>query len=302
MAKLLGKDPCICRNPNPGTFGVPKFIPIIAARDIKVARKPAAAFDSTDRITRVRTVIPVRQNLEISFSAIWNGGAGLSALRDSFVNDTVIELAYITGAPSTSAYGLRGDFIVSKFPIKFPLAGGQMIDIVLKPAANFTNRVRVFTDAGAGTLGTPEAQVNKKIGFNASVNNNTGTPIPTARDISWTMEWEEEEASDRAQEADGLGISFEQYLRTIPKVTAEFEVIWNDALHGAFRTAYDNGSTLQLTFLDGPYATTGSWGITSDWAITDFPNDSALNNGQLVKMQFAPHGLGTNLFQFTTRP
>lgn len=297
MAKRLGKEACICRNS--AAFGAPSFVPLIAARDIKVARKPAAVFDSTDRAIQVRTGIPVRQNLEVSFSAIWNGGAGLTALRNAFVNGSAIELAYITGQPGTFAYGLRGDFCVSKFPVKFPLAGGQMIDVSLKPHANYANRVRIFTDSGA-SLGTPETQVNKKIGWRASVNDGTGTPLPTARDISWTLEWEEEEASDRAQETDGLGVSFEQYLPTLAKITAEFEVIWNDAVHGAFRTAHDTGAPIQLTFLDGPYATSGSWGISTDWAVTDFPNDSALNNGQLVKMQFSPHGNGTHPFAFVT--
>jgi hypothetical protein len=299
VGKNLGKNNCFCLNS--GSFGANKFVPIISARDIKVARKPAASFDSTDRTTQISTVIPVRQSAEVTLSAIWNGGAGLTALRNAWLNGTVLSAAaYLEGPPATGAYGLIGDWIVSKFPIKQPLAGGQMIDITLQPAANYVNRVQIFTDATSGTLGTAETQVNKKVGFIASVNTTGGTPVPTARDISWSLEWQLEEASDRAQEEDGNGIAFQQYLCCLPKVSAEFEVIWNNAVHSAFRTAYDSGNPITLYFLDGPYATSGSWGPYTDWAITDFPVDAPLLDGQKVKMKFEPHGLATNLFQYRT--
>lgn len=303
MAITLGKDVTLCRNTSsPYSFSSPKHTPLIAARNIKAPQKPAGIFDSSDRSGQYQSGIPVRKNCEIAFDMIADGGAGFLALRDAFVNGTEIDLAYIRGQPQTSKTGLRGDWVVCKFGRKFPLAGGQLVDVLIKPARNYNNRVRIFTDAGAGTLGTAETAEDALIGFDGSVNDSTDTPIEGVQDFSWSLEWVEEEASDRAQEADGLGVAFEQYLLCNRKITAELTVLGDesDAQIVAFRTASNTNAPIELTFLDGPFADVGSWGIHADWGIDSYEEEAGLNGGVVLKMQFSPHGNGTNAFEFVT--
>jgi len=73
-----------------------------------------------------------------------------------------------------------------------------------------------------------------------------------------------------------------------------------DAQIVAFRTASNTNAPIELTFLDGPLATTGSWGIHADWGIDSYDEEAGLNGGVVLKMQFSPHGNGNNGFEFVT--
>lgn len=296
MAKLLGKDFCICRDS--GSWAAPAHIPLIGAKDIKLSRKPVAMIDSTDRESAATTItntsIPTRQSVELSFSALWNGGAGLLALRTAYLAGTPIRLAALNQLPTSSGNGLRGDWLVKKFPLKFPLDDGQMVDIALSPHGNYTNAVVTYTDATT-VLGTAETQAAKKKGVSGSCNDSTNTPIAAVRDFSFSTEWDTTKSDDR-------GSGFEMFLATKRKVSAELEVMWNesDAQIVAFRTAFDAGDPITLSMLDGAYATSGSWGVKADWAIADFPIDANLGDGQMCKIKLEPHGNAATALAFIT--
>lgn len=294
--KSFGKNSCICRDS--GSWASPAHIPLIGAKDIKIARKPAGMVDATDRVSASsvidRTEIPVRQNVEISFNAIWNGGAGLTAIRTAFLAGTAIRLAVLNALPTASGVGLRGDWAVTKFPLKFPLNDGQMLDIALQPHGNYTNAVATYTDATVAA-GTAETQATKKLGKGGSVNDSTNAPITAVRDFSFTCEWDLANAPDRGSE-------FDMVIPTVRKITAELEFMWEESNTQltAFRTAWEANSAITLSLLDGTYATAGSWGPKADWAITDFPADANLTDGLIYKIKLAPHGNYSTAFTFLT--
>lgn len=296
MAKLLGKDACVCRDS--GSWASPAHIPIIGARDIKINRKPSGMFDSTDRESAstivVATQIPTRQSAEVTFGALWNGGAGLTALRNAFAAGTAIRLAALHKLPTNGGKGLRGDWLVKKFGLKFPLAEGQPIDISLVPHGLYTNAVATYTDASV-SAGTAETQADKKLGSSASLNDDSDAPITAARDFSFSAEWECEKSDDR-------GVEFETFMPTQLKISAEAEFIWDEANPqlAAFRTAFDAKSPIILSMMDGAYATTGSWGIKAGWAVADFPTEANLKAGQIVKVKLEPHGNAADPLEFVT--
>lgn len=298
--KQLGKDMVVCRDS--GNWAGPAHIPLIGARDIKIANKPSAMIDATDRVSAstiiTPTEIPTRRSLSVSFDIMWNGGAGATALRTAFLAGTAIRLAVVNKHPTaTSAaegVGYRGDWLVKKFPIKMPLNDGQMIDIEIVPHGNYTNAVEEYTDTTT-VLGTAESQATKKLGKNGSVNDSSNAPITAVRDFSFTAEWETAKSNDR-------GCVFDTEIPTKRKITADLEFMWEEANTQitAFRTAWEAGSPITLSLLDGPYATAGSWGPKADWAISDHPVDANLNDGQLCKVKLVPHGNYSTAFTFLT--
>lgn len=298
--KNLGKDMVVCRNS--GTFGSPAHIPLIGARNIKIANKPSAMIDSTDRVSAstiiTPTEIPTRRSLSVAFDIMWNAGAGATALRTAFLAGTPILLAVFNKFPTASAaaegVGYMGDWLVKKFPTKMPLADGQMIDIEIVPHGNYTNAVATYTDTTT-TLGTPESQVTKKLGKNGSVNDSSNDPITAVRDFSFSAEWETAKSSDR-------GCVFDTEIPTQRKITADVEFMWEEANTQivAFRTAWEAGNPITLSLLDGAYLTAGSYGPKADWAISDHPVDANLNDGQLCKVKLVPHGNYSTAFAFVT--
>lgn len=298
--KNLGKDLQVCRNS--GTYGSPAHIPLIGARNIKIANKPSAMINSTDRVSAstiiTPTEIPTRRSLSVSFDIMWGAGAGVVALRTSFLAGTPILLAVVnkhpTASSAASGVGYMGDWLVKKFPVKMPLADGQMVDIEIVPHGNYTNAVATYTDATT-TLGTAETQATKKLGKGGSVNDSTNAPITAVRDFSFSAEWETAKAHDR-------GCEFDLEIPVMRKVSAELEFLWEEANTQitAFRTAWEAGSPITLSLLDGAYAASGSWGPKADWAISDHPIDANLNDGQLCKVKLMPHGNYSTAFTFLT--
>ncbi len=305
MAKKLGADACVCLNTSGNSS---TWIPMIAARNIKAMRPPGGMVDTSDRSSSFGSVIANgRYAPSIEFDMIANGGAAMTALRTAFVNGTPIHVAYLEGAPGTSARGMRGDWAVCGFPLEFPLTDGQKFKCVLKPHANFTYGFDLNYTDGLG-LGTPETAVSKRLGTKASINDSTHAPITAAQDIKWVLEHGAmPDGNDRLGHLSGDGNTYfiDAVLPTRKKFTVEFSIILNrsDAQVAALLTAYFSATgptPIQLWALDGPYATSGSWGVTGDFCITDFPMDAELLGPQKCDLKLEPHGNATNLPAFVT--
>jgi len=303
-AKKIGYVASINRNSN-GTFaGTPSWIPIPRARDFKEDRAPSGTPDTSDRSVQVYSTMPNRRKYSLDFEAGWDGGAGLTALRTAFLaggannsSTSMIDLAVLDGQPATSAVGVRGKFCVTKFALDFPLTGDQKVSVQIMPYANYGSGeyVQDYTDATV-SAGTAESLSAIKRGYNASVNNASNNPITAIRDWKLNLEWATEEASDRAA-------SFEAFLMTQMKVSLELNFVWDssDTNGGVLlRTAHLANSEIVLTCLDGAYATSGSWGCTSSWAVTDFPKENPLTGGQNISCKLEPYGGGTVPFAFLT--
>lgn len=306
--KAIGANYAICRDS--GSWATAAHIPITAAKDIKVAIKPAASVDASDRIASpiYEKIIPIMHNIEVSFNSLWTGGttSGIAVLKTSLLAGTAIRLALLNNRPAAGStgggVGWRGDWLVKKLSLKYPLKGAQEADFTLCPHGLYTNAVTTYTDATT-TLGTAEAQIAKLIGRTASVNDSSNAPITAIKDITLDLEWDTCDAADRANASPA---DFEQYIGTRLKANLGVNFQWkeDDTQLTAFRTAWAANSAIALSALDQAYATTGAWGPGAaggiDWYITDYPHDSPLVDGQMVSLKLQPAGNYTNAFAFRT--
>lgn len=304
-AKKLGFNACVCRNGS--AFGTPAHIPLLRIKDIKENLAPGANVDSSSRLVNAYSTIPTMYKISYDFDGLWDGGAGLTALRTAFLaggtnNDTTskIELAILDAQPTLAGTGYRGDWAVPKFSLDFPLLGEQKVSLSIKPYGNYATGqyVATYTDATV-SAGTPETAGTIKLGKNASVNTSGGTPITSIRDWKLNLEWTEVDSADRAT-------PYESILMTQIKVSAELNFLWDtsDANLVAFKTAFQatqagSSGDIDLYLLDGPY-TSGSWGVFASWAVTDMTKDNPLSGGQPVTVKLEPYGNPNTLFQFVT--
>ncbi|MSU80713.1 MAG: hypothetical protein EXS16_21825 [Gemmataceae bacterium] len=294
--KLIGADYSIARDS--GSWAAPAHIPLIGAKDIKITAKPAGEADASDRVSTpvYEKKIPIRHNVEWSFNALWNGGAGLAALRNALIAGTAIRLALMNRRPAATTtgggVGYRGDWLIKKGSFKFGLRDAQTVDFAGCPHGDPTNAVVSFTDATT-TLGTAETQATKKIGSIGSVNDSANAPITAIKDISLDIEWDTCDATDRTAASPD---DYDAYMATRIKLSAGIAFQWkeDDTQLVAFRTAWKANSAILLSILDGAYATAGSWGVGAaggvSWSITDYPLDANLTDGQLYSVKLVPAG------------
>jgi hypothetical protein len=195
-------------------------------------------------------------------------------------------------AASVASQGLghRGEMLVKKFSLEFPLEGEQKLSDTCVPHGNYTSghAVVVYTDATTA-LGTTDVAGTRKFGKSASINNGSNTPLTGIRDFKLNLEWLTADASDR-------GSDFDMEVNTLMQYSVEAEFAWDDAdtTLAAIRTAYNAHSALAAySFLDGPYATAGSWGLTSDMEVTKFAYRGPLKDLQLYSVTFEPRSNGT---------
>ncbi len=298
--KKIGANATFNLNTGTNTGSGLAWTPMIAARDIKAIRSPGAVFDASDRGLSINTSIPTRFKPSIEFDMIANAGAAFTALRTAFTTLAPIYAAYLDGPPGASALGMRGDWAVASFPLESPLEDGTKVKIKLQPHGNYVNAFELhYTDA-TNSAGTPETPVAKKLGTNASINDSTHAPITACMDIKINLEpGAMFDASDRATQTGGYFI--DMVIPTRFKISVETNLIWSTAAQViAFRTAFLAGTPLQLWVLDGPYVTSGSWGLTGDFNVTDFPMDSPLEDGQKIALKLEPAGNYTNAPGFVT--
>ena len=294
MAKKAGFVSCIARNLN-GTFaGTPLWTPLIRLRDIKGNRAPGGTPDVSDRQVDVYSTLPVRKKISYDADATWDKGDGLTALRTAFLAKTGIDLAAIDEQPTNSGKGYRGKWAVTKFNLDFPLLGEQKLSVSIKPhgSVDSSERVAAYTDATV-VAGTAETPGTKRAGHVASVNSSGGTPFTGVRDWKLMLEYAEGDSSDRSNE-------FEMVNLHQLKISAEVQFHWDATEFAAFKTAFDDNSPIELFLLDGAYATTGSWGVHADFAVTDFPKEDPLTDNQKCTVKLEIHGNSSTLPVFVT--
>ena len=299
--KRLGKDAIL--GDNTGSFGAPAWHSNKWIQDLSRTEEPGAVIDSTDRFAASVTKLAARFNLSYDFNGIWQANTSQVKLRTAFlasagnVSATAsLDLAVLDRAAATSGLGHRGEWLIKKFALEFPLLGEQKLACTIVPFANYTTaqQVAVYTDA-SGSAGTADAAGTRKLGKSASVNNSAGTPVTGARDIKLNLEWVHADGNDRS-------FDFNAFLATQLMYTVEFDVIWDasDSTITAFRTAYNAHTAYDGFILDGAYATSGSWGVHSDWEVTSFAWKAALKEGQLYNVKLEPHGNYTTAPTFVT--
>ncbi len=120
----------------------------------------------------------------------------------------------------------------------------------------------------------------------------THVPLIGARDIkAMRSPGAMFDSSDRS-----IGIQTSIPTRFAPSI--EFKMLWNGGAGAtAIRDAYVNGTALYAAYLNGAPGTSAK-GMKGDWAVTKFPLDFPLLDGQPVDIELKPHGNYTHTFDF----
>lgn len=119
---------------------------------------------------------------------------------------------------------------------------------------------------------------------------NTGTygsptwnEIPNVRDVTVPLEKVKADVSSRASK-------YRMSRGTMRDLNITLSMIWDpaDADMDALLQAWLNDSSLDMVFLDGSSATTGSQGPRAHWEVFKFERAEQLEEGMMVNVEIAP--------------
>lgn len=131
----LGLDAVAYRNS--GTYGSPTWTSINSVvKDVTVSMD-SAEWDGTTRGIGWRQLARTLKQASIDFKLVFRSGnnAHYEALRDAFINGTVIDMAFSSETITNSgAEYFRSEMNVMKFVRNEPLEEGITFDITVKPA------------------------------------------------------------------------------------------------------------------------------------------------------------------------
>ncbi len=297
MSKRLGKDGTL--SDNTGTFGAPAWRAIKSFKDITLNLEPVNNIDTTDRFIDYKTELPASYKLSIEANTIWNKNTSQTAIRTAFLAGTFKEFAVLDRAPAFGGVGgglgVRGEMLVKKFSLTFPLHGEQKLDVTIVPHGIHTasQGAQFYTDATA-TAGTADAAGTKRLGRIGTINY-SGASVTRTGDIKLNLEWATTPGDDRE-------LTFATEIPTQMMTSVEAELLWDPdvASVAIFRTAFTTHATLELKVLDGLIATNGTWGLHSDFAVKSFNHKLPLTERQSISVTLVPHGNATNQPTFIT--
>lgn len=88
---------------------------------------------------------------------------------------------------------------------------------------------------------------------------------------------------------------FNVYIPTMRDLNPKFKIAWipSDELCVALLAAATAGTAIDMIFLDGPIATSGSQGPRADWVVEGFPRTENLAEGMEIEISLKP-GLTAN--------
>jgi len=127
------------------------------------------------------------------------------------------------------------------------------------------------------------------LGMNCKLYRNTGSYgsptwslVATVRDVTPTIEAAEADMTTRANGG------WEAILPSLRKITIETEIPHKttDTNYAALQAAFVAGSVVELLFLDGLIATSGSTGIRASYGITKWASAETLVDGKKTAITF----------------
>lgn len=285
---------------NTGSAGSPAWRNNKWVRDITRNEEPGGVIDATDRFVDYQLSLATRYKLSYDVDGIWHGNTSQVVFRTAFLAGTTTvdvgvfdRVSVVTSA--SNGLGHRGDMFVKKFSLEFPLNGEQKLSITCVPYANYTTAIVGYTDITT-VLGTADSPGTRKIGKNASINNASDTPLTGIRDWKMSMEWNTVNAGNRVSD-------FDMELPTQMNIVIEADFAWDasDTTLAAIRTAYYAHTQLtDYTFLDGAFATSGSWGLNADVEVTKLAWKGELKGLQLYSVTMVPRSNYTTAPAFIT--
>jgi hypothetical protein len=89
---------------------------------------------------------------------------------------------------------------------------------------------------------------------------------------------------------------FHTYVPTMRDLNPKFKIAWipTDELCVSLLAAANNGTAIDMIFLDGPVATVGNQGPRADWLVEGFPRTENLSEGMEIEISLKP-GLTANV-------
>ena len=133
MTTVLGLDAKAYRNT--GTWGSPVWNLVANIRDATLGLEKGEADVSTRGGNGWEQIVSTLKSANIQFSMVWDtGDEDFEALKDAFINNTLIDMWFVDGDTSTSGnQGLRAEFEVTGFSRNEQLREALTVDVTLKP-------------------------------------------------------------------------------------------------------------------------------------------------------------------------
>lgn len=134
MGYKLGLDCKLYRNT--GTWASPTWVEVGNARDVTVNLEKGEADLTTRANDGWRATVGTLKDASLDLEMVWDpGDAGFAAVRDAFLNGTVLDMVALDGDIATSgSQGLRAEFSILSFSRNEPLEEGVTVNVTAKPA------------------------------------------------------------------------------------------------------------------------------------------------------------------------
>ena len=134
---------------NTGTYASPTWVELDAVRDVTLNLEKSMG-DVSSRASSWMRSLPALKNASIEFELLYDGAdTGVQAIRDAFLNDTLIDMAFMDGDMDTAgSQGLRAECHVENFSRSEPLEEPILVSVTLRPAADTTNVPTWLTSVG----------------------------------------------------------------------------------------------------------------------------------------------------------
>jgi hypothetical protein len=123
------------------------------------------------------------------------------------------------------------------------------------------------------------------LGLNAKAYRNTASwasptwdEVTNLKDVTINLEAGDADVTTRG------GGGFRQSVGTLKDGSVDFQMVWDtaDADFTAFKDAFFNNTSIELAFMDGAIATTGSQGLHADFSVVNFSRSEALEEALMV--------------------
>lgn len=128
-------------------------------------------------------------------------------------------------------------------------------------------------------------------GYQGKAYRNTGTygsptwnDIPNIRDVTITLQTDEDDVTTRG------GNGWKQNAATLKDMSIEFEMVYDttDADFTAMQSAFLNGTSIDMAFMDGDISTTGKQGPRAEMMVSQFGRNEPLTQAMKVPVTVKP--------------
>lgn len=129
---LLGMNAKIYQGPADTALG--SLTEMANVKDVTLGLSASEADVTSRANSGWKAIAAALREASVEFAMVWKtGDAGFTAVKDAFLNSTVLELAVLDQPRATSgAQGLKGNFAITAFNREEPLEGPIMVSVTAK--------------------------------------------------------------------------------------------------------------------------------------------------------------------------